>query len=54
MTQFGTKAAVGRVLRDLNQRPAKWLHRAAEAMVKATLEDWKGWARSGRSAAVVA
>jgi len=43
---LGTKAAVGRVLKDLNQRPGKWLHRAAEAMAKATLEDWKSWAKA--------
>ena len=43
---LGTKAAVGEVLKDLNQRPGKWLLRAAEAMAKATLEDWKGWTRS--------
>jgi hypothetical protein len=42
---LGTKAAVGRVLKDLNQRPGKWLRRAAEAMAKATLEDWKGWVK---------
>jgi hypothetical protein len=41
---LGTKAAAGRVLKDLNQQPDKWLRRAAEAMAKATLEDWKGWA----------
>ena len=38
---LGTKAAVGRVLKDLNQRPGKRLRRAAETAVKATLEDWK-------------
>ena len=43
---LGTKAARGRVLEDLNQRPGKWLRRAAEAMAKATLEDWKAWAKS--------
>jgi hypothetical protein len=43
---LGTKAAAGRVLKDLNQRPSTWLRRAAEAMAKATLEDWKGWAKS--------
>jgi hypothetical protein len=42
---LGTKAAVSRVLKDLNQRPGKWLRRAADAMAKATLEDWKGWAK---------
>jgi hypothetical protein len=43
---LGTKAAAGGVLKDLNQRPGKWLRRAADAMAKATLEDWKGWAKS--------
>jgi hypothetical protein len=43
---LGTKAAVRRVLKDLNHRPGKWLRRAADAMAKATLEDWKSWARS--------
>jgi len=43
---LGTKAVVGRVLKDLNQRPVKWLRRAAEVMAKATLEDWKEWAKS--------
>jgi hypothetical protein len=42
---LGTKAAAGRVLKDLKQRPEKWLRRAAEAMAEATLEDWKGWAK---------
>jgi hypothetical protein len=43
---LGTKAAAGGVFKDLNRRPGKWLHRAADAMAKATLEDWKGWAKS--------
>lgn len=43
---LGTKAAVGRVLKDLNQRPGKWLRRAVEAMAQATFEDWKGWAKA--------
>ena len=43
---LGTKAAVGRVLKDLSQRPGKWLRRASEAMAKTTLEDWKGWPKA--------
>jgi len=43
---LGTKAAVRNVLKDLKLRPGKWLRRAAEAMAKATLEDWKGWIKS--------
>jgi hypothetical protein len=42
---LGTKAAAGRVLKDLKRRPGKWLCGAAEAMAKATLEDWKRWAK---------
>jgi len=42
---LGTIAARDRVLKDLNQRPGKWLRRAAEAMAKATIEDWKGLAK---------
>jgi hypothetical protein len=43
---LGTKAAAGHVLKDLKRRPGKWLRRAAEAMAKATLEDWKAWAKA--------
>ena len=42
---LGTKKAVRRVLGDLKKRPAKWLGKAAEAMAKATIDDWKEWAR---------
>ena len=43
---LGTKAAAGRVLVDLKRRTGKWLRRAAEAMAKVTIEDWKCWFRS--------
>jgi hypothetical protein len=43
---LGTEAVAGRMLKDLNQRPVKWLRQAAEVMAKTTLEDWKGWAKS--------
>jgi hypothetical protein len=43
---LGTKAALRGVLKDLNQRPGKWLRRAAEAMAKAILEDWQAWAKA--------
>ena len=42
----GTKAAAGCVLKDLDRRTGKWLRRAAEAMAKATIQDWKGWAKA--------
>ncbi len=35
--------ATKRILADLSQRPAKWLHKAADAMVDATTKDWKEW-----------
>jgi len=43
---LATKAARRRVLADLRKRPAKWLRKAAEAMAKVTVEDWKEWAKS--------
>ena len=46
---LGTKGAARTVLADLKRRPARWLRKAMEAMTKATVEDWKTWAESGRS-----
>lgn len=43
---LGTRRAAKRILRDLNKRPADWLHKAATAMVKATTADWREWGRS--------
>jgi uncharacterized protein (DUF2252 family) len=31
---------------DLKTRPARWLHEASRAMVKATIDDWKDWRKS--------
>ena len=42
---LGTKGAARRVFEDLKKRPAKWLRKAAEAMTKATADEWKEWAR---------
>jgi hypothetical protein len=39
----GTRRAVAVVRRDLSQRKSKWLRQAAEAMVEATLKDWREW-----------
>lgn len=38
---LGSRAAVRAILRDLNKRPARWLHRASKAMSAATRRDWK-------------
>ena len=43
---FGTQAAAGRVLKDLEQRSGKWLRRAVGAMATATLGDCKGWTKA--------
>jgi hypothetical protein len=42
---LGTKGAAHRVFEDLSKRPANWLRQAAEAMARATADDWKEWAR---------
>ena len=40
---LGTPRAAKAILRDLDKRPADWLHEAATAMVKATTADWREW-----------
>jgi hypothetical protein len=43
---LGTRGSTRAILRDLSTRPRHWLHEAAAAMVKATIEDWREWRRS--------
>jgi hypothetical protein len=49
---LGSSKAIASVRRDLARRKGRWLHKAAKAMLKATLEDWeiwqRYWARAGR------
>ena len=40
---LGTPKARKAIQRDLRARPAKWLHKASDAMLEATLTDWKNW-----------
>ena len=40
---LGSKAAVAAILQDLDQRPARWLQKAAKAMAEATHEDFDTW-----------
>jgi len=40
---LGTRAIGRKIQDDLRRRPSKWLQKAAEAMAKATLTDWKNW-----------
>jgi hypothetical protein len=45
---LGTPRAAKLILRDLDKRPADWLHVAATAMVKATMADWREWRKTVR------
>jgi hypothetical protein len=40
---FGTPAAISKIKRDLAARRGRWLHKAAKAMFKVTLDDWDDW-----------
>jgi len=40
---LGTPGAREKILRDLSQRPARWLHDASAAMVSVLFGDWKDW-----------
>ncbi len=40
---LGTRQAMAAVRRDLANRSSTWLRQAAQAMVEATLKDWKEW-----------
>ena len=40
---LGTRRAANAILADLRARPKLWLHRAAAAMVDATIHDWETW-----------
>jgi len=40
---LGTITAQERILRDLRQRPAGWLHDASTKMAEAVRADWKAW-----------
>lgn len=42
---LGSPKSIPGVKRDLAARKDRWLHRAAKAMLKATLADWKIWRR---------
>jgi hypothetical protein len=44
---LGTKAARKPILHFLQKQKAKWLHGAAEEMLKAVREDWKDWSKNG-------
>jgi hypothetical protein len=41
---LGNHQVIKAIQRDLAKRKPKWLHRAAKAMTRVTLTDWKDWA----------
>ncbi len=43
---LGSRKAIPAVRRDLAARNDRWVHKAAKAMLKVTLEDWKLWRRN--------
>jgi hypothetical protein len=45
---LGSRRAVAVLRRDVPQRKSNWLRQAAEAMVEATLKDWKEWQKGMR------
>jgi Uncharacterized protein conserved in bacteria (DUF2252) len=47
---LGSPKAIPAVKRDLAHRQGRWLHKAAKAMLKSTLQDWKAWRRACRRA----
>jgi hypothetical protein len=49
---LGTPGAAKTILRDLGKRSSDWLHKAATAMVKATVQDWREWRKTELRAAV--
>jgi hypothetical protein len=42
---LGSPKAIPAIKRDLARRKGRWLHKAAKAMQKITLDDWKVWRR---------
>ena len=40
---FASGRAISQVKRDLGARRGRWLHKAAKAMLKATMTDWEDW-----------
>jgi hypothetical protein len=47
---LGSPKANPALKRDLARRKGRWLHKAAKAMLKVTLSDWKFWRREYRTA----
>lgn len=48
---LGSPRAIPEIRRDLAKRKGRWLHQAAKAMCKATLEDWEQWRKGWKKLA---
>ena len=48
---FSTPQAIAKVKHDLATRPGHWLHKAAKAMLAATIKDWEKWHRDCKRSA---
>jgi len=46
---LATPKACKTIARDLRGRNSRWLERAADAMLEATMGDWNAWVRDGRA-----
>jgi hypothetical protein len=46
---FGSPKAIPNVKKDLAAKRGRWLHKAAKAMLKATLKDWDTWRAGWKS-----
>jgi Uncharacterized protein conserved in bacteria (DUF2252) len=48
---FATPQAIAKVKHDIAARRGRWLHKAAKAMLAATMKDWEKWRRDWKSSA---
>ncbi len=47
---LGTTKAIPKILKDLDRRPAHWLHEHSVAMTEAVQADWRRWGKKGKAA----
>jgi Uncharacterized protein conserved in bacteria (DUF2252) len=48
---FATPQAIAKVKHDIAARRGRWLHKAAKAMLAATMKDWEKWRHEWKSSA---
>jgi hypothetical protein len=47
---FGSPRTISNVKRDLARRRGSWLHKAAKAMVRFSVDDWADWRKGWKTA----